>query len=51
MPGCGSSVDEQQTVPWRAHPLMEPAGESWACTGSLREAVPLTYSITAVTED
>lgn len=43
-----TSVGEQQTVPWQAHPLMEPVGESWAFPEPMRQWVPTTYSITAV---
>ncbi len=43
-----TSFGEQQTVPWLAHPLMEPVGEDWAFPEPLRQQVPLTYSITAV---
>lgn len=43
-----TSFDEQQTVPWPAHPLMEQVGADWAFPEPLRQRVPTTYSITAV---
>lgn len=43
-----TSLDEQQTVPWPAHPLMEEADGVWAFPEPLRQTVPTTYSITAV---
>ncbi len=43
-----TSLDEQQTVPWPAHPLMEEADGVWAFPEPLRQLVPTTYSITAV---
>lgn len=44
-----TSFAEQRTVPWRAHPLMEPDGRGgWVLPERLRDAVPLTYSLTAV---
>ncbi len=43
-----TSLGEHQTLPWKAHPLMEQVGEAWVFPEPLRQTVPLTYSITAV---
>lgn len=43
-----TSFDEQQTVPWLAHPMMEETPEGWAFPEPVRQYVPTTYSITAV---
>lgn len=43
-----TSLGEQQTCPWPAHPLMERVGASWVFPEPLRQCVPTTYSITAV---
>lgn len=43
-----TSLGEHQTLPWKAHPLMEQEGEAWVFPEPLRQTVPLTYSITAV---
>ncbi|PYG01724.1 Methyltransferase domain-containing protein [Georgenia satyanarayanai] len=46
-----TSMGEQQTVPWPAHPLMEETDGAWAFPEPLRQRVPTTYSITAVKDD